>query len=70
MASVDENNGTASEQKEINVPEEQIVDQLSENKESGCKSAEYSYTERGLFTSEIFKVEVRNLPFFGIAVSN
>ncbi|CAD7080390.1 unnamed protein product [Hermetia illucens] len=67
MASVDENNGTAPEQKEINVPEEQIADQLSENKESGCKSAEYSYTERGLFTSEIFKVEVRNLPFFGIA---
>lgn len=33
------------------------------------KNAEFEYLQRNEFTSEIYKIEVRNLGYFGIGVS-
>lgn len=37
--------------------------------ENKVNNSEYSYTERSEFTSEIYKIEVRNLGIFGIGVN-
>lgn len=34
-----------------------------------ANDSEFAYLKRGEFTSEIYKIEVRNLGYFGIGVS-
>jgi len=38
--------------------------------EAGKAGEEYAYLERNEFTSEIFKVEVKNMGYFGIGVGS
>ena len=48
---------------------ENINDSNAENVPNANNSEEYAYLDRGGFSSEKFKIEVRGLPkFYGIAV--
>lgn len=52
---------------QIDVNAEIITETLSDNQ----TAEEYAYLDRGGFSSEKFKIEVRGLPkFYGIAVRN
>lgn len=54
-----------SEQSDVNA--EMSTDTPSDNQ----TAEEYAYLDRGGFSSEKFKIELRGLPkFYGIAVSN
>lgn len=49
---------------------ENTVEDITENKNETKTSEEYAYLDRGGFSSEKFKIELRGLPkFYGIVVS-
>ena len=57
---------TGEEKKEL------LVGETGEEKKElveGETGEEFSYLQRNEFTSEIYKIEVRNLGYFGIGVS-
>ena len=65
----DVQNETEKERTDEKVVEEAIFDETpKEEKSANATNDEFNYLKRNEFTSEIYKIEVRNLGYFGIGV--
>lgn len=62
-------NETEKERTDEKVVEEAILDETpKDEKSTNVTNDEFNYLKRNEFTSEIYKIEVRNLGYFGIGV--
>lgn len=49
---------------------EQVEDKTKESEDATKAGKDFEYLDRNEFTSEIYKIEVKNLGYFGIGASN
>lgn len=49
---------------------EQVEDKPKESEDAPKTGKDFEYLDRNEFTSEIYKIEVKNLGYFGIGASN
>lgn len=65
----DVQNEIEKERTDEKVVEEAILDETpKDEKSANATNDEFNYLKRNEFTSEIYKIEVRNLGYFGIGV--
>lgn len=63
QSQVDDNNETNAEKSE------QVEKKTKESEDGSNAGKDFEYLDRNEFTSEIFKIEVKNLGYFGIGAS-
>lgn len=57
-----------SAEEEVTKESQEVVDKKEDPNSGEVVPSEFGYLQRNEFTSEIYKIEVRNLGYFGIGV--